>query len=73
MEVMEVVPLTKILFGSDAYHLPEFYWLAAKWGRLFLSEALGVYVEAKVLSRDEAVAAAKSILHENNRRLYKIG
>lgn len=72
LEVMEVVPLSKILFGSDAYHLPEFYWLAAKWGRRFLAQALGIYVDAGILSRDEAVAAARMILHENNRRLYHL-
>lgn len=72
LEVMEVVPLSKILFGSDAYHLPEFYWLGAKWGRRFLAQALGIYVDAGILTRDEAVAAARMILHENNRRLYHL-
>jgi len=70
LEVMEVVPLTKILFGSDAYHLPELYWLAAKWGRRFLAQALAVYVDAGVLDRDEALEAARLILNGNNRRLY---
>ncbi len=72
LEVMEVVPLSKILFGSDAYHLPEFYWLAAKWGRRFLAQALGIYVDAGILNHDEAVAAARMILNENNRRLYHL-
>lgn len=72
LEVMEVVPLSKILFGSDAYHLPEFYWLAAKWGRRFLAQALGIYVDAGILNRGEAVAAARMILNENNRRLYHL-
>ena len=72
LEAMEVVPLTKILFGSDAYHIPEFYWLAAKWGRIFLSQALGVYVDAKIMTEDEAVKAAKRILFQNNRRVYNL-
>lgn len=72
LEVMEVVPLSKILFGSDAYHLPEFYWLAAKWGRRFLAQALGIYVDQGILNHDEAVAAARMILNENNRRLYHL-
>ena len=72
LEVMEVVPLSKILFGSDAYHLPEFFWLGAKWGRRFLAQALGIYVDQGILNRDEAVAAARMILHENNRRLYHL-
>jgi len=72
LEAMEVVPLTKILFGSDAYHIPEFYWLAAKWGRIFLSQALAVYVDANILTEDEAIKAAKRILFQNNRRVYNI-
>lgn len=72
LEVLEVVPLSKILFGSDAYHLPEFYWLAAKWGRRFLSEALGIYIERGILSKEEAISAAHMILNNNNRRLYNL-
>jgi predicted TIM-barrel fold metal-dependent hydrolase len=72
LEVMEVVPLSKILFGSDAYHLPELYWLAAKWGRRFLADALGLYVDEGILSAGEAIDGARMILHGNNRRLYHL-
>lgn len=72
LEVLEVVPLSKILFGSDAYNLPEFYWLAAKWGRRFLAQAFAVYVDAGILTSSEAIAGARMILHENNRRLYHL-
>ena len=40
--MMEAVPLSKILFGSDAYNVPELYWLAARWGKRYLARALGV-------------------------------
>ena len=70
LEVMEVVPLSKILFGSDAYHLPELYWLAARWGRQFLAQALAVYLDGGILDEAEALDAARMILHGNNRRLY---
>jgi uncharacterized protein len=70
LEVMESVPLTKILFGSDAYHLPEFNWLAAVWGRRFLARALGTYVESGLLGQDEAVEAGRRILYQNNRDVY---
>jgi hypothetical protein len=71
-EVMEAVPLSKILYGSDTFHLPELYWLAGRWGKRFLSQALGVYVDQHVLSEEEALAAAKRILHENNREVYRL-
>ncbi|MDX1395166.1 MAG: amidohydrolase family protein [Gemmatimonadota bacterium] len=70
LEAMESVPLTKILFGTDAYHLPEFNWLGALWGRRFLARALATYVEGGLLGRDEAIEAARRILHQNNRDVY---
>ncbi|MGH9198197.1 MAG: amidohydrolase family protein, partial [Acidimicrobiia bacterium] len=62
----------KILYGSDAYDAPELYWLAAKWARRALAEALGVYVEAGQLGREEAVEIARMILYKNSRTLYRI-
>jgi predicted TIM-barrel fold metal-dependent hydrolase len=72
LEVLEAVPISKILFGSDAYHAPELYWVAAKWGRRFLALALGDLVAGGQLGRTEAVLAARMILHQNNRELYRI-
>jgi predicted TIM-barrel fold metal-dependent hydrolase len=72
LEIMEAVPLSKILFGSDAYHLPELYWLAARWGKRFLSQALAVYVTEGVLSEAEALEGARMILYKNNRAVYNI-
>ncbi|HEY2017014.1 MAG TPA: amidohydrolase family protein [Bryobacteraceae bacterium] len=71
-EILEAVPLSKVLFGSDAYHVPEFYWLAGKWGKLYLSQALAVYVREGILTRDEALEGARMILYKNNRRLYNL-
>lgn len=72
LEIMEAVPLSKILFGSDAYHLPELYWLAARWGKRFLSQALAVYVSEGVLSEEEALEGARMILYKNNRAVYNL-
>lgn len=72
LEIMESVPLSKILFGSDAYNLPELYWLAARWGKRFLSDALAVYVGEGVLTRQEALEAARMILYKNNRAVYRL-
>lgn len=72
LEIMEAVPLSKILFGSDAYHLPELYWLAARWGKRFLSQALAVYVTEGVLCEAEALEGARMILYKNNRAVYNI-
>lgn len=72
LQVMEAVPVSKILFGSDAYHVPELFWLAARWGKRYLAQALGVYVDEGILGVDEALEAARMILYKNNRRLYNL-
>ncbi|MHC2357495.1 hypothetical protein ACVMB3_007018 [Sinorhizobium meliloti] len=70
MQVMEVVPLSKILFASDAYHIPELYWLAGRWGKRYLAKALTDYVIGGSLSVEEAIEAARMILYKNNRKVY---
>ena len=72
LQVMEAVPLSKILYSSDPFHVPELYWLAGRWGKRFLSQALAVYVQGQVLSREEALEAARMILFKNNRRVYNL-
>lgn len=72
LQIMEAVPLSKILFGSDAYNLPELYWLAARWGKRYLAQALAVYVREGVLDEDEALQAARMVLHLNNREVYNL-
>lgn len=69
---MEVAPLSKMLYGSDAYHEPELYWLAARWGKRYLAQALAVYVQGGVLDEAEALEAARMILHLNNRRMFNL-
>ena len=73
LQVLEAVPISKILFSSDAYHVPELYWLTGRWGKRYLSQALGAHVRSGTLTHEEALAAARMILYENNRRVYNLG
>ncbi|UFW71358.1 amidohydrolase family protein [Bradyrhizobium sp. WU425] len=72
MQVMEVVPLSKIMYASDAVHIPELYWLAGRWGKRYLAQALTEHVVGGSLSFDEAIEGARKILYKNNRSLYKL-
>ncbi|MGY3387600.1 putative TIM-barrel fold metal-dependent hydrolase [Bradyrhizobium sp. USDA 3311] len=72
MQVMEVVPLSKIMYASDAYHIPELYWLAGRWGKRYLAQALTEHVVGGTLSFDEAIEGARMILYKNNRSLYRL-
>ncbi|HZT18578.1 MAG TPA: amidohydrolase family protein [Dongiaceae bacterium] len=59
-ETLEVCPVSKILYGSDAMGIPELFWLGARRWRDSLDAALP----------DEGLAAL--VLEGNARRLYKL-
>jgi uncharacterized protein len=66
-QALELAPVSKLLYASDAARTPELYYLAAKWWR----EALAV-VLAEALHPDEAEAAGRRILRENAKAVYGV-
>ena len=64
---LELAPVSKLLYASDAARTPELYFLAAKWWREALATVL-----PQVLSADEAETAARQILQENAAALYAV-
>jgi hypothetical protein len=64
-EALELAPVSKLLYGSDAARTPELYFLAAARWRGALAEVL-----AEALPAAEAEGAARSILRENALALY---
>ena len=58
-EALELAPLSKLLYASDAARTPELYYLGAKWWR----DALAVVLP----ELGEGEAAARMILRENAR------
>jgi predicted TIM-barrel fold metal-dependent hydrolase len=64
--------MSKILFGSDSWSVPEYNWLAGRWDKKYLSRALAVYVEEGSLTHDEVLEGAQMMLYENNRRIYNL-
>jgi hypothetical protein len=67
-EAVELAPLSKLLYASDAVRTPELYLLAARWWRDALAEVLGA-----LLSHRGAQRGAELILGENARALYRLG
>jgi len=66
-EALELAPVSKLLYASDAARTPELYWLAAKWWRESLAEVLAEWLPA-----EEAEEAGRAILRENARRVYSL-
>jgi uncharacterized protein len=65
-QALELAPVSKLLYASDAARTPELYYLAAKWWREALAEVL------PELLGDDAEEAAKRILRENALELYEV-
>ena len=66
-EALELAPVSKLLYASDAARTPELYFLAAKWWREALAEVL-----AEALGAEDAEAAGRAILRDNALSLYRL-
>ena len=66
-DALELAPVSKLLYASDAARTPELYWLGARWWRRALAEVLPA-----LLPEDEVEEAARWILRENARQLYRV-
>ena len=71
-QALSLTPVSKVLFSTDAYSLPEIYWLAARWGRRGLAQVLDELIALGAFTRDEALDAADRILHGNSEKLYEV-
>jgi hypothetical protein len=65
-EALELAPVSKLLYASDAARTPELYLLASVWWRDALSEVLPA-----LLADDGVVDAARMILRENALGVYR--
>jgi len=66
-QALELAPVSKLLYASDAARTPELYYLAAKWSREALAEVL-----AGALPEAEAEDAGRLVLRENALALYDL-
>jgi hypothetical protein len=66
-EAVELAPLSKLLYASDAVRTPELYLLAAVWWRDALAEVLG-----ELLPSAAAEHGARLILRDNAAALYRL-
>jgi uncharacterized protein len=63
-QALELAPVSKLLYASDAARAPELYFVAAKWWREALADVLADVAEPE--------DAARAILRENARALYRL-
>lgn len=71
-ETLALTPITKVLYSSDAFSIPEIFWLANRWGRAALEKVLGEIVDVGALTEAQARRAGEQILSANARRIYHL-
>jgi hypothetical protein len=71
-EALELVPLRKFLFSSDAFGLPELYYLGTLLFRVALSEFLSARLSADDMSYPDAERITRLIAAGNARRAYRL-
>ena len=71
-EALELVPLRKFLFSTDAFGLPELYYLGTLLFRRALSAFLAERLADDDLSRADAERVTRLIGAENARRAYRL-
>jgi len=71
-EILEMAPISKVLYGSDGYNLPEMNYIGATLGKTALSETLGDLVGRGMLSKTEAMEVGQLVLAGNASRLYNL-
>jgi uncharacterized protein len=69
-EVLGLTPITKVLYSSDAFSIPDIFWIANEWGRAALERVLGEIVDTGALTTEQAQRAGCLILGDNARRVY---
>ena len=70
--ILGMAPFSKVLFATDAFTMPEIYWVAARWGRWGLTQVLGDCTRDGFLTQSEAQQAGQAILSDNARQLYQL-
>jgi uncharacterized protein len=69
---LSLAPTSKVLFSTDAYSIPEIFWIAARWGRWGIGVVLDEWMQAGMISANEADEIAQQLLHRNATSVYGI-
>ncbi|HEX5167076.1 MAG TPA: amidohydrolase family protein [Thermomicrobiales bacterium] len=69
-EVLEMAPLSKVVYGSDGFNVPEINYSSAKLGKQALAQVLTGLVDDRMLTESDAQEAGAMILSGTARRLY---
>lgn len=69
-EIFEVAPLNKVMHGSDAFHIPEISWLAAKLAKKAIQKTTELMIEKNILDEKHAKEMVERFLYYNSKEMY---
>ncbi|KZT58818.1 glutamine synthetase/guanido kinase [Calocera cornea HHB12733] len=72
-EMMELTPLNKLLWSTDAHHHPECYYVSTMQSREAMYAVISEFVKAGDLTLDEAVDGVQKMLFHNSNKAYNLG
>lgn len=72
-EILEMTPVSKVVYGSDGYTVPEIIYTSAKLGKQALGQTLDRLVDDGFIGKGDVEEIAGMILAGTANRLYKIG
>lgn len=71
-QMMQLAPVSKLIYGSDGGEFPEIHWLMIKMAKWSLSRALSSLVDDGAILGEDAQQYAELVLNGNARRLYRL-
>lgn len=71
-ELFGLAPASKILYSSDAFHIPELYYLGAVLARRALSDVLEQFADDNLITYETADRFAELVLFQNAQTLYRL-
>ena len=72
-EALELAPFGKFLFSTDAFGLPELYYLGTTLFRTALSEFLRTGLEQDLYSERTTLRLTRMLCADNAKRAYQLG
>jgi len=72
LNLFEMSPTNKIMYGSDGHKIPELFWISAKITKKALSSALCELLKSNEIDEEWGMEIARNILSENARRIYNL-
>ncbi len=70
-QVFEMAPFHKVMYGSDAFTIPEMNWLGVHLFKECLERVLMGWIQKDYMNEEVALHIAELVLHQNFENMYR--